>query len=131
MGVLERFPKMRVSFLEGNSGWLPWWLSRLDDHALESRRQGMWFDAPLLPLQPSEYFRRQGYVACDGDEGALPGVIALGWEDNVVWNTDYPHPDAPDPDKALDAFLEQPISEEAKRKILWDNAVRLYGKRIT
>ena len=131
MGVLERFPKMRVSFLEGNSGWLPWWLSRLDDHALESRRQGMWFDAPLLPLQPSEYFRRQGFVACDGDEGALPGVVALGWEDNVVWNTDYPHPDAPDPDKALDAFLDQPISEDAKRKILWDNAVRLYGKRIT
>ena len=130
MGILERFPKMRVSFLEGNAGWLPWWLSRLDDHALESRRQGMWFDAPLLPLSPSEYFRRQGFVACDGDEGSLAGVTLLGWEDHVVWNTDYPHPDAPDPDKALDSFLDQPISEDAKRKILWDNAVRLYGERI-
>jgi predicted TIM-barrel fold metal-dependent hydrolase len=90
----------------------------------------MWFDAPLLPLSPSEYFRRQGFVACDGDEGSLEGVTLLGWEDHVVWNTDYPHPDAPDPDKALDSLLAQPISEDAKRKILWDNPARLYGERI-
>ena len=48
----------------------------------------------------------------------------------IVWNTDYPHPDAPDPDKAIPALLDQPISEEAKRKILWDNPARLYGERI-
>jgi predicted TIM-barrel fold metal-dependent hydrolase len=130
MGILERFPKMRVSFLENNAGWLPWWLSRLDDHALENRRQGMWFDAALLPLAPSEYFRRQGFVACDSDEGALAGPINAGWEDHIIWNTDYPHPDAPDPDKAIDTFLAQPISDEAKRKILWDNPVRLHGARI-
>ena len=69
-------------------------------------------------------------MACDGDEGALAGVIHLGWEDNVVWNTDYPHPDAPDPDKALDDLMAQPISEEAKRKILWDNPARPYGERL-
>jgi predicted TIM-barrel fold metal-dependent hydrolase len=130
MGILERFAKLRVVFMEGNAGWLAWWISRLDDHALESRRQGMWFDAPLLKMAPSEYFRRQGYVACDGDEGSLPGVIHLGWEDNTVWNTDYPHPDAPDPDKAVDSLLDQAISDEAKRKILWDNAACLFGDRI-
>ena len=130
MGILERFPRLKVVFLENNAGWLPWWLARLDDHALPDRRQGMWFDADLLPLSPSEYFRRQGYVACDGDEGALKGTIDAGWEDHVIWNTDYPHPDAPDPDKAVDALLSQPISDDAKRKILWDNPVRLHGPRI-
>ena len=30
-GVLERFPSMKVAFLEGNCSWLPWWLYRLDD----------------------------------------------------------------------------------------------------
>ena len=130
MGVLERYPRLRISLLEGNAGWLPWWISRLDDHALESRRQGMWFDAPLLPMSPSDYFRRQGFAACDGDEGALPAVVHLGWEDNVVWNTDYPHSDAPDPRIAVDSLLEQNIPEEAKSKILWDNSVRLYGSRI-
>ena len=130
MGILERFPKLKVVFLENNAGWLPWWLARLDDHAIQSRRQGMWFDAGLLPMSPTEYFRRQGFIACDGDEGALKGTIDAGWEDHVIWNTDYPHPDAPDPDKAVDALLAQPISDTAKRKILWDNPVRLHGPRI-
>ena len=35
--------------------------------------------------------------------------------------------DAPDPNQVLPWFSAQPISEESKRKILWDNAVRLYG----
>ena len=32
-GILERHPGMRVSFLEGSSGWLPFWLGRMDDLA--------------------------------------------------------------------------------------------------
>jgi predicted TIM-barrel fold metal-dependent hydrolase len=48
----------------------------------------------------------------------------------MVWNSDYPHPDAPEPAEALSDLDHQPISEDAKRKILWDNAVKLYGSRI-
>ena len=130
LGLLEKFPKMRISLLEGNAGWLPFWLGRLDDHCLRNKRQGMWFDSEGLPLKPSEYFKRQGFVACDPDEFGLKGTVMLVGEDNVVWNTDYSHPDAPDPDKAIPDFLEQDIAESAKRKILWDNAARLYGDRI-
>ena len=130
LGVLERFPKLRVSFLEGNAGWLPFWLGRLDDHGLRDRRQGMWYDIDPLPVSPSEYFLRQGFVACDPDEFHLKGVVDALGDDNIVWNTDYSHPDAPDPDRALPDFMEQPVSEASKRKILWDNPVRLYGQRI-
>ena len=130
LGILERFPKMRVSFLEGNSGWLPFWLGRLDDHCLRNSRQGMWFDSDALPLKPSEYFLRQGFVACDPDEFGLKGVVMLVGEDNIVWNTDYSHPDAPDTDDAVPALLAQEIPESAMRKILWDNSVRLYGQRL-
>ena len=90
----------------------------------------MFFDAPPLTLKPSEYFFRQGFVACDGDEAAVKAAVELSGEDNIVWNTDYPHPDAADPDKAIPSLLDQPISEQAKRKILWDNSVRLYGQRM-
>jgi len=48
-----------------------------------------------------------------------------------VWNTDYPHPDAIDPKRALPDLDAQPISNEAKRKILWDNAIKLFGPRIS
>ena len=32
-GALERHPALRVAFLESGTGWLPYWLARLDDHA--------------------------------------------------------------------------------------------------
>ena len=129
-GILERFPQLRVSFLEGNVGWLPFWLGRLDDHAVEGRRQAVFFDAPPLKMKPSEYFYRQGFVACDGDEAAVKAAVDLCGDDNIVWNTDYPHPDAPDADKAIASLLDQPISDASKEKILWDNSVKLYGHRM-
>ena len=129
-GILERHPMLRVSFLEGSAGWLPFWLGRMDDHAVPGHRQEVFFDAPTLPLKPSEYFFRQGFVACDGDEAALKGAVDLSGDDHIVWNTDYPHADAPDPDKAIPSLLDQPISEESKKKILWDNPIRLYGQKI-
>ena len=56
----------------------------------------------------------------------LPSVIELVGDDNLVFNTDYPHPDGTLP-WALECFEEQPLSDESKRKILWDNAARAFG----
>ena len=49
--------------------------------------------------------------------------------ENIIFNTDYPHPDAPFPG-AVDAFLDQPISRDHMKKILWDNSARLYGDKV-
>ena len=47
-------------------------------------------------------------------------------DDRIVWESDYPHPDSKYP-HAAETFLALPkVSEESKRKILWDNAVDLY-----
>ncbi|MBM3925858.1 MAG: amidohydrolase [SAR202 cluster bacterium] len=127
-GILERNPDLRCSFLEGNSGWLPFWLGRLDEHIFG--RQGVFFDETPLPMKPSEYFHRQFWVACDGDELGIKGAVDVIGDNKLVWNTDYPHSDAPDPDKALPQFLDQPLSDQTKRHILWDNPARLYGSRI-
>jgi predicted TIM-barrel fold metal-dependent hydrolase len=81
-------------------------------------------------MLPSEYFMRQCSIACDSDERALKYVVEELKGDNIVWNTDYPHPDAIEPSKALPEFDAQPIAHEAKRKILWDNAVKLFGPRL-
>ena len=82
------------------------------------------------PSSPASFFFRQCFVACDADEGSLKYAADYTDGERIIWNTDYPHPDAPDPDKALDYLLEQPISDDHKRKILWDNPVALYGQRI-
>ena len=69
-------------------------------------------------------------ISCDSDERALKYVVDDLKGENIVWNTDYPHPDAINPKRALPDLDAQPISDEAKRKILWDNAVKLFGARI-
>jgi predicted TIM-barrel fold metal-dependent hydrolase len=83
-----------------------------------------------ISMLPSEYFTRQCTVACDSDEIALPYAVEHLKGNCIVWNTDYPHLDVIEPAKALPDFNAQPISDEAKRKILWDNAVKLYGPRL-
>jgi predicted TIM-barrel fold metal-dependent hydrolase len=83
-----------------------------------------------LSMLPSEYFMRQCTVACDSDETALKYTVDYLKGDCIVWNTDYPHLDGIEPAKALPEFDAQPIPDEAKRKILWDNAVKLYGQRV-
>ena len=53
-------------------------------------------------------------------------VDAIG-DDNVVLSTDYPHTDSSYP-HAVDSFLKyDKVSEETKRKVLWENCARLYN----
>jgi predicted TIM-barrel fold metal-dependent hydrolase len=127
-GILERFSKLRLAILESNAGWLPFWLGRMDVHS--HGRYSIMGRPNAISMLPSEYFLRQCTVACDSDERALSYAVEHLKGDNIVWNTDYPHLDGIEPQKALPEFDEQPISDEAKRKILWDNAVKLYGSRI-
>ncbi|MCZ6772114.1 MAG: amidohydrolase family protein, partial [Proteobacteria bacterium] len=54
-------------------------------------------------------------------------VIDRIGDDNIVVSTDYPHADGPYP-HGIDTFTALPgVGKESKRKILWDNCVRLYG----
>ena len=121
-GVLERFPELRVAFLECNASWLPFWLWRMDEHHEHRFAQA----SKYLSMKPSDYFKRQCYVAIDA--GEEPAKYALDWigDENFVVSTDYPHPDASYP-FATDMFLKLPIAEDSKRKILWENCTRLYG----
>ena len=122
-GVLERFPGLTVGFLEGNCGWLPWWLERLDD---QWRKYGAG-ETVKLSARPREYFLRQCFIATDVDEPQLGAVIDRLGDDNIVVSVDYPHADGPFPN-GVARFLELPgVGRDAKRKILWDNCRRLYG----
>jgi predicted TIM-barrel fold metal-dependent hydrolase len=127
-GILDRFPKLRLAILESNSGWVPFWLGRMDDHT--HGRNAVMGASSTLKHKPTEYFLRQCSVACDSDERALEHVVDYLKGENMIWNTDYPHPDAIEPAQALPLLLNRPISDEAKKKILYDNAVKLFGPRL-
>jgi predicted TIM-barrel fold metal-dependent hydrolase len=121
-GVLERFPRLRVAFLEGNCSWLPWLLWRLDEY-WEMAKSG---ETTKLQAPPSEYFRRQCFISVDPDEDQVEWVIQKLGDDTLVFSTDYPHSDSHFPE-ATNLFLKLPLSEASKRKILWDNCARLYN----
>jgi predicted TIM-barrel fold metal-dependent hydrolase len=111
-----------VAFLEANCSWLPWLLWRLDEGY---EREGDVF-MPELTMPPSEYFKRQCWVSVEPDETPAKYVIEELGADQLVFSTDYPHGDSRYPE-AVEAFLELPLSDEHKRKILWDNCARFYA----
>jgi predicted TIM-barrel fold metal-dependent hydrolase len=125
-GVCERFPRLRIAYLEGNCGWLPWCLWRLDERW---ELLGDTFSEGLI-MKPSEYFKRQCWVSVDCEESSVKYAIDyLGKSDNIVFSTDFPHIDAQFP-HGSDEFLKLPISDEDKRKILWDNCAAFYGATV-
>jgi len=122
-GVCERHPSMRVAFLESGTGWLPYWLARLDDHHDWMRDT----ECASLTLRPSEYFARQCAISSDPEDVLAPFVIDRVGADHVVWASDFPHPDAAYPD-AVDEFLENVdgVSEPNLRAVLWDTPLAFY-----
>jgi predicted TIM-barrel fold metal-dependent hydrolase len=77
-------------------------------------------------MLPSEYFRRQCYIALDVDEEpAVDAVNKLGAEYFVV-SSDYPHSDGAFPE-AITQFFGLKLDAGQRRKILWDNCARLYS----
>jgi predicted TIM-barrel fold metal-dependent hydrolase len=113
-GVLERFPKLRVAFLEGNCAWLPWLLYRLDERA---KLHGPLADVPLSK-PPSDYFLRQCYISVDPDEHLVSDVVKRIGNDNLLVSTDYPHIDSHFP-HALDEFFElEGLGDDSRKKIL-------------
>ena len=121
-GVLERFPKLRVGLLEGNCGWAPWLLHRLDEHY---EWVGSW-EAPDLKRKPSEYFRTNCFLSVEAEEETVRDYVAWFGHENLVFSTDYPHADSKFP-RSVESFMTLPLSEAAKRDVLWGNWHRLYA----
>ena len=123
-GVLERHPRLRVGFLESGCGWLPYWLWRLDEleyAQLSNEVRG------CVNRRPSEYFRRQCWIAIEPGEAMLGSSIEAIGKDRVVFGTDFPHVDH-DPRIVAKLFEnDAPFDTAQRRALLWENPARLLG----
>jgi predicted TIM-barrel fold metal-dependent hydrolase len=119
-GALDRYPEVKIVLGESGIGWIPSLLERMDwQYDNEFRHLG-------LKLKPSDYWHRQMYATFQCDSVGMHLLDFLG-EDNVMYASDYPHPDGTWPDTRT--FVDKQmglLSEATKRKILHDNAARLY-----
>jgi predicted TIM-barrel fold metal-dependent hydrolase len=124
-GVLERFPRLKVIFLEANGGWIVPWLERLDHHYEVFR-----WDVPGLKAKPSEYFRRQCWISFDADESTLAFTARspLVGAERIIWASDYPHPDAKLPGVVAELRAAMAdLDAAAQARIAGVNAAALYG----
>jgi predicted TIM-barrel fold metal-dependent hydrolase len=125
-GALERHPALRVAFLESGTGWLPYWLARLDAHDEWVKET----ETAELSLTPSEYFARQCVISTDPDDPLAAWVVARVGADHVVWASDFPHPDALYPE-AVTSFLkesaEHGLDGDDLSAVLWDTPIRFYA----
>ena len=118
-GACERYPEMHFVLGECGASWVPFVLDRMD-HECKS-------DYPGLKMVPSDYWRRQGHTTYQ-EEGIIADVIKLAGEDNVMWGSDYPHPDGvwPNSQEIIGSNLAS-LDDRIRRKLICDNAAKLYG----
>ncbi len=124
-GVLERFPELRMISAELDIGWIASFLRRLD-HAYVTHRHWSGAGASLTML-PSEYFHRQVYATFMDDQPGIQTRYQAGLE-NLMWSSDYPHPDSTWPHSVeVIERLFKDLPEAEKRMLVHDNAAGLYG----
>jgi predicted TIM-barrel fold metal-dependent hydrolase len=122
-GMLERFPELKIVSVESGTGWIPFILEALDYEMSENAPK----QKAAMSLTPSEYFKRQIYATTWFERSDIAAMIAAVGEDNIMFETDFPHPTClyPDPLKTADANM-QSLSVATQRKILGENAAKLY-----
>jgi predicted TIM-barrel fold metal-dependent hydrolase len=122
--VLKQFPDIRIALSEGGTGWIPYFLDRLDrTYEMHHRWTGQDFGDKL----PSEVFREH-FLTCfiaDPVGIRLRDMIGL---DNIAWECDYPHSDSSWPEAPEElAAVAQDVPDDELAKITYQNAMRWYS----
>lgn len=123
-GVLDRFPTLRVAFLESGIGWVPSFAARIDEHFEKLRDMLPAMKTPVTEL----IARGQCYFSFECEETLLePYAEHLGVE-SLVFASDYPHWDSDFPGNVDEAVERaQPLGAAGAAAAMGGNALRLYG----
>jgi hypothetical protein len=124
-GVMDRYPRLRVGVLEAGHSWLPFWIARIDEQARAKP-----YALPPLKMKLSEYVLSGRYfqsIEMSEGEKLTKAVIDLLGEDILMYASDYPHGESWFPE-SVETVMAWDLPERAKRKLLWDNAVRYYAR---
>ena len=124
-GMFDRHPNLKMVSVESGIGWVPFMLEAMDYELEENAPK--WFDK--LRKRPSEYFRDNWYATFwfETGRGDLQHLIDAVGEDNVMFETDFPHPTCLHPDP-VGVMRERTASlrPETRRKVMGENAATLY-----
>lgn len=122
-GVLDRFPNLRIAFMEAGCSWAPYWAGRMNE---EWEKRGR-VEAPLCKQKPSEYVRSGRVYFHAEDYEPLIGATAQYLSPDVLYYaTDWPHWDHEFPDNIEHLSRRDDLSPDDKKWLLSETARRLY-----
>jgi predicted TIM-barrel fold metal-dependent hydrolase len=124
-GMFDRHPDLKMVSVESGCGWIPFILETLDyemsENAPDELRQ--------MKKMPSEYFKSNLYATLwfENNFNRLPDLIETVGEDNILFETDFPHPTClyPDPIERFEKKMSV-LPEQVRKKIFGENARKLY-----
>jgi len=121
-GLLDRYPRLNFVSVESGIGWLPFLLE-----ACEYQMRENTIDRDGLELTPKEYFHRQIYASFWFENEDVPHSIERLGANNIMFETDYPHPTClyPGVREQVQTCLGG-LEAGVQRKILYENAARVY-----
>jgi predicted TIM-barrel fold metal-dependent hydrolase len=120
---LENFPKLKIVSVESGVTWIPFMLESLE---YQMQDQGIDYKVPLF-----EIFQRQIYACTWFDKRLLPECARYLGVDNVLYETDFPHPTCVYPDPlSFIAETAAGFTPEERRKVFGGNAIKLYNLPI-
>ena len=123
-GLPERFPKLKVAWIESGLAWIPFLMQRLDNEWMMRSSE-----VPLLKRKPSDYMREMFYSTqpmemVNNREALELTFKMINAETQLMYASDYPHWDMDLPSTIYDLPF---LGEQAKRNILGLNAKRLFN----
>jgi predicted TIM-barrel fold metal-dependent hydrolase len=126
-GMLDRYPNLKVGFLEFGAEWIFYMVGRLD-HYLPIDRSQMPIKTEV-PQRSIEEYVRSGriFLAGEADDRMLVQEIELLGEDQILYSSDLPHGEGRH-NAAREILQRKDLTDTQKRKILYDNAVKFFGE---
>ena len=125
-GLPERFPKLKLVWVESGLAWIPFIMQRLD-HEFMMRV----CEAPMLKRLPSEYIREMYFTSQPLEKGNMKLLEAtfdaMKAETQLLFASDWPHWDF-DPPTSITTIPF--LTEQAKRNILGLNAARVFHLEV-
>ena len=121
-GVFDRFPGLKIFYAESQVGWIPFVLDRLDD-TWEVRYK---YSDDATSKPPSEIYKDHVFSCMFKDKVGVRVLDLIG-EDQIMFESDYPHSDGTWPHSRDRAnLLVGGLTAEQQYKVLRGTAIKLF-----
>jgi len=124
--VPARFPALKVVFCEAGLSWVPFLRLRLDKEFNENRHQWPFYDRRPSDYIRGTYFCMQPVEEPENRRDLMDLIRVYDGEDTTLFASDWPHHDFDQPR----AVFDLPMSDDARRKIMGENAARLFPRIV-